>query len=339
MNLTKIEKIFLAVFVLGVAAFLVVEFVPFDNNNKRPVEESAKVEEQKVANVDEIVNPEEATEPAEEKTVEGDKTVVDANAADEAIIKSYYDKLVSQDLEGAYKMKYDTKKVTFAQFKAWYSNVIFADVTDIVKKGDGSYQFTVYLREKNKVEEKYLVSANVKNGLLDTFSTEKTWDNYTPEFYTEVVGGVRKLHIKKGTDDKILMTIDENNKNGGYVFDSYKISDNNKYLMYTIFGDGWGYRAVHIYDIDNSREVVLLYAPQDYAFTPDYKYFYECTGMGESSGEFNVYAVPSFNKIYSGGDQIVECKGYNKDMNAYSLVLDWNKQIPRTYYFKDNLMK
>lgn len=337
MNLTKIEKIFLAVFVLGVGAFLVVEFVPFDNNIKRPVDESPVVEEKKAVKVDEIVNTEEVNEPVEEKTVEGDKPVVDADVADKDLIKSYYDKLASKDLEGAYKMKYDTKKVTFAQFKAWYGNVLFADVTDIVKKSEHNYQFTVYLREDKKIEEKYMVTMEVKDELLNTLSTEKTWDNYTPEFYTAVNGKIRTLYIKKDGVEKVVATVDENQYK--YVYSDYKISDNNKYLMYTILGDGWGYRAVHVYDIDNAREVNLIYGPQDYGFTPDYKYFYQCSGMGESSGEFNVFAVPAFNKVYSAGVQITGCKAYNKDMNAYFLVVDWQKNIPRTYYFKENIMK
>jgi len=346
MNLTKIEKIFLAVFALGIVAFLVVEFVPFDNKTKRPVEESVVAEKQEIAkSSDDDAKTVETTESSEVKTVETDKSVAETSEAvveqttDEDLIKSYYNKLASQDLEGAYKMKYDTKKVTFAQFKSWYQNVLFADVTDVVQKGEGSYQFTVYLREKNTVEEKYLVTMEVKDGLLNTISTEKTWDNYTPEFYTEVTNGIRKLHIKKGGTDKVLMTIDENQQVGGYVFDSYKIFENNKYLAYTILGNGWGYRAVHIYDIDNGREVNLINGPGDYGFTSDGESFYQCSGMGMASGEFTVFSVPTFKTFYSAGDQIVECKGYNKDMNAYFLVTGWNQNIPKTYYFSENVMR
>jgi len=345
--MTKVEKVLIAIFILVIVGFLAWEFVPFDSLN-RPVKEdtvvSDKTNDDKLENENtessktEVKDDDSSTlDEQTEDNSEAKEVAVDPDKADQDLIRSYYDNLASQKLEDAYKMKYDTKKVTFAQFKSWYGSVVLAEVSDIVKKADHKYQFSVYLREENNIEEHYLVTMEVKDGLLNTISSEKTGDNYTPEFRTELKGATRTLYLKKGGVEKVVATVDESQYK--YIFDSYKFSDNNKYLMYTILGDGWGYRAIHVYDIDATKEVNLIFAPEDYNFTPDYKYFYQCSGMGESGGEFTVFSVPGFKQVYADKQGIVECKGYNKDLNSYFLVTGWNQNIPRQYDFATNTVK
>jgi len=85
--------------------------------------------------------------------------------------------------------------------------------------------------------------------------------------------------------------------------------------------------------------VNLINMPGDYGFTPDYENFYQCSGMGMASGEFVVFSVPTFKQVYEAGYEVVNCKGYNKDMNSYSLITDWEKNIPQTYYFWENVAR
>jgi len=345
MRITKIEKVFIGIFLLAVVAFLVVEFVPFGNGSDDEIikkEETEKISRpvEIEENIDDIESTsDEYKDVADSKEKSVSQTIVDPDEIDKYLIKSYYEKLSSKNLYGAYGMKYDSDNVSFDQFKSWYENVISAEVMDIIKKGDHKYQFNVHLKEKPSIEEKYIVNMAVKDGLLDTISSQKIWDNHTPEFYTKVVNGVRTLYLKKGDTEKVLMTIDENQQYGGYVYDSYKFLHNNKYLAYTILGNGWGYRTVHIYDVGNWKEVNLIYGPGDYGITPDGESFYQCSGMGMASGEFTVFSIPTFKKFYEATDQIVQCKGYNQDMNAYFLVTGWNQNIPKTYYFNENVMR
>jgi len=278
----------------------------------------------------------------DENVKSNEETVEEASdeneITDEDLINDYYSKIASQDLENAYKMRADNEDVSFAKFKGWYGNVLSAEVLDIVKKAEHTYQYTVYLKEKGDLEEKYLVTMEIKDEFLDTVSSEKTWSNTDVEVYTEMIDGIRKIHVKKGEIDRLVATVDENKIYLGEKYIGYKISADKKYLMYTLEGVEW--RNVHVYDIDNGQELYISYTPDDYGFTKDGKWFYECGGGNEfkGGGKFGLLSVPQFNTVFAsslneGQYFLRTCKGYDGVANTYSYAFgDWyNDYYTRVY--------
>lgn len=337
MKLSAFLKIALPLLIVGLVGFYFLQFVN-DDNVEVAGESEEKTEESVVAEDENVVIDERTGEKIArgvEEELGSDEEVIEKSAdesavrvTDEDLIKKYYENLQTQKLEYAYLMKYDTKAVSFSKFKGWYGNVEIAEVSDIVGKGDNRYQFKVYLKEKNNVEERYLVDMEVIDGLLKTHSSQKTWDNNSVEVYFDIVNGVRKIHVIKNGIDRLVASIDENEDVYlGTTYDSHKISADKKYLMYTLLGNGYALRDVHVYDIDAGREVFVSNAPDAYGFSKDSKYFYECRGKNDyMGGEYlYVYSVPVFDEIFdfqasNSGDGVTVCQKYDVNTNDFNFM-------------------
>lgn len=139
-----------------------------------------------------------------------------ANDGDIAVIKSYYRFLEEKKLEEAYAIS--TKKVSFAKFSSWYSNVFKAKADNFTKNADGSYTFTVwyseyydYLHNDNKVYY-FEVTMQVDGGrIVSSKSKSVSWitekklvynkRNSTIEIVDDFEANMKRLYLV-GRDQK-----------------------------------------------------------------------------------------------------------------------------------------
>lgn len=361
----KLSTVLKIVFPLVIVAAGVFYFVEFGKGGE--VKDEGKVGEktEEVTNLEEVVENgvvdersqdkvsrpiEEQVEIAKVKVTEDSKVEdyhVDRPVSDEELIKRYYRNLQDQKLENAYALKYDTEKVSFDKFKGWYGNVEIAEVSDFADKGNSKYQFAVYLKEKNGVEEKYLVNMEVIDGLLKTTSSQKTWDNYSPEAFTKKVNGKTNLYVRLGNTEKLVKEFDDINSDDlkKLVLKEYKVVGD-KYVTYNAIA--WESVVIGVFDINVGKEVYTFGGgTEDYGFSKDLKYFYQCGGTGMHGGEMKIYSVPSFviNKdLYPTGQNgmMHTCHGYNSINNSYiySVTFDgWTTENIRTYYFDTGVVQ
>lgn len=257
-----------------------------------------------------------------------------APLTDDELIESYYAKLADGDLSGAFAMKYGTK-TSYKEFEGWYKDVVEAKVSDmIVTHGESvSYQFTVDLKSTGDLEEKYKVTMMVRNGLLDTLSSEKIWDNTTVEAYSKVEHGITALYVKKNGVEKQVAYIDKDEE-----LRDTKFSADKRFLIYAATGIEWW--TIRVYDTVLLKEVDIIHTPVNYGFTKNGKYFYQCRSADDMNGTnyFVVYDVPQFTLRYEYERtdtmlNIEKCGGYDQnDYYSFTVGNRWSK-----FYESENM--
>lgn len=243
--------------------------------------------------------------------------------SDEDIIKSYYAKIAKGNYEAAFDMK--TKTTDYATFKSWYVNTIDASVSEMEKIGDHKYRFVAWMKDNKGLEEKYRVVMVVSNGFLDTKSSEKFWDNNTVEAFSVYESGHTTLMLKKNEDEREIIVLSR-----GETLKTPTVSDDKKTLIYAVEGSSG--TKVHVYNIEQGREVDLLTYPTAYGFAAEGDYFYVCKTGRNGYGYFKAYNMPAYTLRYDFFEHnptanLVKCGPYDNN-DFYTLYYKWN------YYYQ-----
>jgi hypothetical protein len=322
--------------------------------NVTPGNESDEPGDVEEETTDEVVVDESEEEEEVEEAVEEEEEVVDdeenigcggPDCDNEMLVESYYNLLAEGDLETAYSMKHEPS-VSFNTFVSWYKNVLSAEVRNYEDIGDGKYQFTVDLSETGGVENSFFVVMKVRDGLLDTVSSDNLTVMEGTEVYVTVHTNGEDLHVVKDGEEVLVeefrLDYDDPVRMNDLI--DYVLTNDGRFLAYKI--GLWEAVAAKVYDIENEEYVLDEFGAANYGFTDDEKYFYECTETGMIGPMMKIYSVPSFTLSRDltpteSGMMLMECYGYNSYDNsyAYALTPDWNEIHQQRYYFDTNTVE
>ena len=299
-----------------------------DDSDEEEEEESKKIKKTQSKTEEELEEEEEEEEPEEE-------------ISDVELIELYYSNITDGDLEGAYALKDSPKP--YDTFYGWYKTTKSAVPDDFEKLSEHKYRFMVHLHEGGTNEEKYSVTMEVKDGLLDTISSVQTWNNYKSTAYIEKSGdNTEKLYVTKNGEEKLVTTIEADYSATGShhsINEKFEFLVSDKYLVYRLNGYEW--MSYYIYDIDAGKSVHYFNTASKYGFTDDGKYFYQCQGSGMHTGYVKVYNASDFSlhknlNSPGSGALVYWCYDYNSSQNTYKYSLGFDgfsKESVRFYDF------
>lgn len=263
------------------------------------------------------------------------------------MIQAYYDAISDGDLDKAYNMKFEPS-TSLNNYKNLYKNTDLAVTKDFEEVAEHKYSFTVDLDEGNDRKETYSVVMFVReDGLIDTISTKKTWDNYLTEVFTKREGDQLKIYVRKDGEENLVTTVTE--KTGDSPVEHYTVFDDTIELMgggeYLIFQwGGWEVSGAKVYVVDTGKLVHEFYTYGEYGMTDDNKYFYECSESGMIGGEVKIYDVPAFSlkKDLTAGQVVVTgCTGYNSQNDTYTYSISFggfDESEQRVYHFDTGII-
>lgn len=174
-----------------------------------------------------------------------------------ATIRQYYFYLATQKLEAAYAM-YQNQNISFIEFTSWYDQVFNTKIGNIKQINLNTYEFDVDILEQNQPVSKYRVIMEVKNGKINTLSSEQITSDEV-KFNNLTAYTRTKLHknevvlFKNGQEIVIDSADNDFEKKMGTTafFSDPKFSSFGNYLTYSVGVWEAGYSK--IYDIKNNK--------------------------------------------------------------------------------------
>ena len=230
--------------------------------------------------------------------------------SDIAIIKKYYNNILSGQLNRAYEM-YKVKKVDFETFSDWYKNTIYAHAHDFIDVGVGKYQFLVDFQDHNSKPQKYRVTMIVDKGQIETVTSEELTSEKV-EFssmkaFTKNSRGLNSVVLSINNNEIVVDSARDDFIN--YIsetlrFNRLNFSPQGNYLLYSANGWEWGFGRV--YDIKN-RSIIAeneLSTPFLLGVSENEKYLYACAA-NDFGGVYyaNVYSLPDFSLLLDAYDK------------------------------------
>ncbi|MBI5754517.1 hypothetical protein HZA40_05240 [Candidatus Peregrinibacteria bacterium] len=294
----------------------------------QPDVKTAELQKQ-VADVKKQLDDVKAQQNTETTTKEPTKTT----SPNQQLIELYYNKLASNDFQGAYDMK-KYKTMTLSLFEGWYKNLKATKFLDFIEVAPNQYDFLVELENKDGSKENYRVWMQVEGNLLNTISSNSTDEKPELRFVYGEDGDITTLFlVQNGNKTKI----DTAKKSKYEEFNSVEISYGGDYLTY--FKTGLEWNNGKIYDIKQNKVVLEIDGSSLHGFTGDMKHFYNCEGSGMTGGEVKTYAVPSFSleKDLMNNLQVYGCDDYDKKSNTlkYTLSKFLNESTKKYSYSYD----
>lgn len=251
-----------------------------------------------------------------EKNVQAEFETVVGEDARVTAIRKYYWLLEGGKLQEAYAMKAEPGAETYEEFSSQYKNVHVAKPSDIQNVGGDDFSFLVQYQDHNEPEVKYSVKMTVADGKLKTIAMEE-FRGTTAAFGQYSASAVERngkfyLTLKKGETETIVKEgkdyLAEAKAAGfGESFSDIKFSSQGNYLTYST--DDYEASSRTLYDVKNGKEITQVKGAfaDSFDVTPDEKYFYFCTSVGEGVYDIipgKVYSLPDFQVAFdaSGGE-------------------------------------
>jgi hypothetical protein len=213
---------------------------------------------------------------------------------------------------------YGNEKPDFEQFKEWYGDTFYAEVSQFEEKEPHLFQFLLKYRPQNLPEQFVRMRMKVDGGKLTFVSGEFIWGNQTVEFqdmlsFIKWAGGYLYVVLdREGRTIEVDKSEVENQMGGDdnavvfFRLPAFSPSDN--YLTYG--ADGWEWETTRIYDIKNGRKIPDGFSNGNFGFIDNEKYLYGCGATAGRDGLFGkVYNTSDLSVKYElpqgGGNKIV----------------------------------
>lgn len=251
-----------------------------------------------------------------EKKVQAEFETVAGEDARVTAIRKYYWLLEGGKLQEAYAMKASEDAETYEEFSSQYKNVYVAKPSDIQNVGGDDFSFLVQYQDQNESEVKYSVKMTVMDGKLKITVIEE-FKGTTADFGQYSASAVERngklyLILKKGETETIVKEgkdypAEAKAAGFGESFSDIKFSSQGNYLIYST--DDYEASSRTLYDVKNGKEITQVKGAfaDSFDVTPDEKYFYFCTSVGEGVYDIipgKVYSLPDFQVAFdaSGGE-------------------------------------
>lgn len=237
----------------------------------------------------------------------------DTEAKDIEVIKKYYRYLNEHKFRESYDMYADDQKTDFQKYQSWYGNLVSARPSGFQSIGEGTYEFNVYLQEKDQPQSSYEVVMMVKDEKIETIYSKKLPEDdigavgppndkfQGMEVTTRIKDKMNYvILIEDGNEtmiDQAVVEYDDEYDNIGEVLFFYdpKFSPDGNFISYQ--AGGWEGGFIRVYSVKGKKQIIEESSLGTYGFTKDEKFIYGCLPPGMIGGAGVVYSLPDGKQL------------------------------------------